>query len=48
MATNHDAFFATPSRIGELDVVLRECTMKLGTDYDLLGNITKGYDLTPS
>lgn len=47
MATNHDAFFATPSRIGELDVVLRECTMKLGTEYDLLGNITKEYDLTP-
>lgn len=47
MATNHDAFFATPGRIDELDVVLRECTMKLGTEYDLLGNITKDYGLTP-
>lgn len=47
MATNHDAFFATPARIGELDVVLRECTLSLGTEYDLLGNITKNYNLTP-
>ena len=47
MATNHDAFFATPGRIDELDVVLRECTMKLGTEYNLLGNITKDYNLTP-
>ena len=47
MATNHDAFFATPARIGELDVVLRECTYKLGAEFDLLGNITKSYDLTP-
>ena len=47
MATNHDAFFATPGRINELDVVLRECTMQLGTEYDLLGNITKDYGLTP-
>ena len=47
MATNHDAFFATPARIGELDVVLRECTLSLGTEYDLLGNITKNYNLNP-
>jgi hypothetical protein len=47
MATNHDAFFATPGRIDELDVVLRECTMQLGTEYNLLGNITAGYGLTP-
>jgi len=30
-----------------MDVVLRECTMKLGTEYNLLGNITKDYNLTP-
>ena len=48
MATNHDAFFATPARIGELDEVLRECTLKLGTEYDLLGNITSNYGLTPA
>jgi hypothetical protein len=44
IATNHDAFFATASRVSELDVVLRECTYKMAS-YDLVDNAIKRYGL---
>ena len=44
IATNHDAFFATPGRINELDTVLRECTYKMAS-YDLVDNAIGRYGL---
>ena len=44
IATNHDAFFATPGRINELDTVLRECTYKMAS-YNLVDNAIGRYGL---
>lgn len=46
IATNHDAFFTTAARVSDLDVVLRECTYKMGTEYDLVGNAISGYGIS--
>jgi len=48
IATNHDAFFATPSKIHVLDEVLRECTKSLGTEYNALDSLTAPYGVTPA
>ena len=41
---NHDAFYAIPSQLDELDFVLRDCTYKLGTEFDLIGSVFEPYD----
>ena len=41
---NHDAFYAIPSQLDELDFVLRDCTYKLGTEYNLIGSVFEPYD----
>ena len=46
IATNHDAFFTTPARVSDLDVVLRECTYKMGTEYNLVENAIAPYGIT--
>ena len=48
IATNHDAFFATPARINELDEVLRKCTKSMGTDFNALELLTTPYGVTPA
>jgi hypothetical protein len=46
IATNHDAFFTTAARVSDLDVVLRECTYKMGTEYNLVENAISPYGIT--
>jgi len=46
IATNHDAFFTTAARVSDLDVVLRECTYRMGTEYDLVGNAISKYGIS--
>ena len=46
IATNHDAFFATPSRITQLDEVLRECTREYATNMKPLDELLLPYGIT--
>jgi hypothetical protein len=48
IATNHDAFFATPSKIGKLDEILRVCTKKIAYEYRALDDFLAQYGTTPS
>ena len=47
IATNHDAFFATASRIAELDETLRECTKSMALNYNPLNEFLSKYGTTP-
>lgn len=47
IATNHDAFFATPSKITKLDEVLRTCTKKIAYEYRALDEFLAQYGTTP-
>jgi len=47
IATNHDAFFATASKIGKLDELLRECTKKIAYDYNALNDFLAQYGTSP-
>ncbi len=47
IATNHDAFFATPSRITELDEVLRKCTKEYAINMKPLNELLLPYGMTP-
>lgn len=48
IATNHDAFFATPSRINDLDVTLRECTKRYAVNMKPLDELLLPYGVTPA
>ena len=48
LAVNHDAYFTPAGRVTELNRVLRECTYRLGTEYNLLEDSIIRYNLEPN